>query len=222
MMTCVTHKRRNAPPHAARHCEAGFTLLEILVAMVVLSLIMSSALGALRMAERSWEAGHARAGETETLRTVAGVLQRQLKQILPLSWTEDAQTTIAFSGNREQLRFIAPAPLHHGSTGLFEYTLVVEADNDSNHLVLYYRLHDPDTSGFQPESSDSQRVLLVDKLSTVSFDYYGSPVAEDPPQWHSHWNNDAEAFPRLLRARLVADAGPWPELVLELPTGLAR
>jgi general secretion pathway protein J len=204
------------------HREAGFTLLEIMVALVVLSLIVTTAFGALRMGERSWEAGLARAGDTETLRTVSGVLQRQFKQVLPLSWTEDAETTIAFSGNRQQLSFIAPAPQHHGSTGLFEYTLVVEPYQNNVQLVLYYLVHDPDSTGFQTGSSDRQRVLLVDELNTASFSYYGSPVDGNPPQWHAYWNNDAEAFPRLVRARLVSNEGqrPWPELVLALPAGL--
>lgn len=224
MIACVTQPRHAAPAHATRPCEAGFTLLEVLVAMVILSLIMTTAFGALRMGERSWEAGLARAGETETLRTVARVLQHQFKQILPLIWIEDAQITIAFSGAREQLRFIAPAPLHHGSTGLFEYSLVVEADASTSQLVLYYRLHDPDISGFQPDNSDKQRVLLVDTLNSASFDYYGSQVVGDPPQWHARWNSDAEAYPQLVRARLVANDAqrPWPELVLALHTGLAK
>ncbi len=224
MIACVTQPRHDAPAHATRRCEAGFTLLEVLVAMVVLSLIMTTAFGALRMGERSWEAGLARASETETLRTVARVLQHQFKQILPLIWVEDAQVTIAFNGAREQLRFIAPAPLHHGSTGLFEYSLVVEADANTSRLVLYYRLHDPDISGFQPDNSDKQRVLLVDALNSASFDYYGYQVVGDPPQWHARWNTDAEVYPQLVRARLVANDAqrPWPELVLALHTGLAE
>ena len=68
----------------------GFTLLEIMVAMVVLSLIVTTAFGALRLGERSWEAGLARSGETETLRSVAGVLQRQFNQTLPLGQCAEA------------------------------------------------------------------------------------------------------------------------------------
>jgi general secretion pathway protein J len=215
--------RRDASTHA-RYCEAGFTLLEILVAMVVLAMIVTTAFGSLRLGERSWEAGHARTSETETLRTVAGVLQRQFNQILPLSWTEDAETTIAFNGSSERVRFIAPAPQHHGSTGLFEYTLVVEALDNSAHLVLYYRLHDPDSNGFEPEGSDRQRVLLVDELKSASFAFYGSPLADDAPQWHSQWSVEAESFPKLVQARLVTFAGqqPWPELNLVLQTQLAK
>jgi len=224
MIARLTLPGRDARPHSARHREAGFTLLEIMVAMVVLAMIMTTAFGALRLGERSWEAGLARSSETETMRTVAGVLQRQFRQILPLSWTEKTQTTIAFSGTREQLRFIAPAPQHHGATGLFEYTLVVEELDHNSRLVLYFRLHDPDISGFAPDGSDRQRVLLVDELKMASFDYYGSPFAGDEPQWHSQWSDDAEAFPQLLRARLVANTGqrPWPELVLALHTDVTK
>jgi len=220
MIACLKQPPSVVAPYARRR-EAGFTLLEVLVAMVVLSLIMTTAFGALRLGERSWEAGLTRAGETETLRTVAGVLQRQFKQALPLSWTEDTKTTLAFSGDHEQLRFIAPSPQHHGATGLFEYTLMVEQDDNINRLVLYYRLHDPDSNGFEPDSSERQRVLLVDEIKSARFSYFGAPVDDDPPAWHSHWNNDAEAFPQQVSVQLEAKQGqqPWPELFLTLHAG---
>ena len=206
------------PARIAPTIEAGFTLLEIMVAMVVLSLIVITAFGALRLGERSWEAGLARSGDNENLRTVAGVLQRQLNQFLPLAWAEDKEKTLAFDGDPEQLRFIAPAPQHHGATGLFEFHLAVENDDDGTRLVLYFQLHDPDSNGFQLYSSDRQRVLLVDGLRAADFAYYGSPVADEPPQWYTQWSGEAEAFPQLVRARIEAETGPWPELMLALPT----
>ena len=224
MITRMTPTRHNDAARAIPLTGAGFTLLEVMVAMVVLSLIMTASFGALRLGERSWEAGQARSTETETLRSVSGVLQRQFKQILPLSWTENTEKTIAFSGSRERLQFIAPAPLHHGATGLFEYLLRVEQEEDKASLVLYYRVHDPDTIGFEPDSVERTRVLLVDGLKDAGFDYFGAPVAKDPLEWHRRWNDDAEAFPKLVRARLVAQSEqrPWPELYLALTTGLAR
>jgi len=209
---------------AKRHLQTGFTLLEIMVAMVVLTLIVTSAFGALRLGERSWEAGLTRANETETLRTVARVLQSQFRQALPLSWTIDAEKKIAFTGTPEQIRFIAPAPQHDGSTGLFEYTLVVEPHDEHVSLVLFYRLHDPDIDGFQALGDDSQRVLLVETLASAAFAYYGSPTSKDVPRWHSQWNSDAESFPRQVQVRLAAqnEQRQWPDLFLSLPTDVAQ
>ena len=205
-------------PQGTRLREAGFTLLEIMVAMLVMSLIVTTAFGALRLGERSWEAGIARADETETLRTVADLLQRQFSQLLPVTWTMDDQTTLAFSGTHDRVRFLAPAPRHRGATGLFEFTLAAKTRADSTRLVLDYRLHNPDTDGFQPDGSDRQRVLLVDEIRTATLAYYGSPRAGDPPQWHSDWSSEADAFPQLVRVSLIAKPGQrhWPELLLAL------
>jgi len=224
MKVCKSYCVSSCFWHADRHPESGFTLLEIMVAMVVLTMIMTTAFGSLRLGERSWEAGLEHAGQTENLRTVTGVLQRTFSQVLPLHWTDQAKTYIAFSGNSQQLRFIAPAPLHHGATGLFEYTLLIKPHADSSQLVLYYRLHDPDRRGFETDNSDSQQVVLVDDVGTGGFTYYGSPVAADEPQWHTLWNNDAEAFPRLVRARIVPHdkQQPWPDLLLPLHAELVK
>ena len=222
-MTGPSYRRSGSlPQNPARN--AGFTLLEIMVAMVVLALIVTTAFGAVRLGERSWEAGHARATEIETMRSVAGVLQRQFNQILPLTWDRGTQTVLAFSGNRERIRFIAPAPQHRGSTGLFEYTLTLETDGDIARLVLYYHLHDPDIDGFAADGSEPQRVLLVDQLKSASFAFYGSPVADDPPDWYSQWELDAEEYPRLVKTSLIRqdDQRQWPELVLALQTDLVK
>jgi len=198
--------------------EAGFTLLEIMVAMLMLSLIVTTAFGALRLGERSWEAGIARADETDTLRTVADLLQRQFNQLLPVTWTRESRTYLAFSGMHDRVRFIAPAPQHRGATGLFEFTLTAKTHSNSTRLVLEYRLHDPDTDGFQPDGTDRQRVLLIDGIRMATFAYYGSRIAGDPPQWHSDWSSDTEAFPQLVRVSLIAKPGQrqWPELLLVL------
>ena len=218
----MAHMGAGNPGYGPRGNEAGFTLLEIMVAMVILTMIITAAFGALRLGERSWETGLTRAGETESLRTVSGLLQRQFNQILPLTWTRQTQTYIAFSGSHDQVRFIAPAPQHHGATGLFEYTLIVEPHASGHRLVLYYRLYDPDSAGFMPDNSDSQRVMLLDKLKKATFSFYGSPVSGNLPRWYSHWGSDAETFPQLVHAHLVANSErqQLPELFLSLHSSL--
>lgn len=208
----------NQRKHTARRNQTGFTLLEMMVAMTVLTLMMTVAFGALRAGERSWETGLRYTAKTENLRTVTGAMQRLFAQLMPLSWEENSETTIAFAGDIEKLSFIAPAPQHHGATGLFEYTLALEPDASDNRLMLYYRLHDPDNMGFSAIDDDRQEVLLVDKLSSASFSYYGSQIADEPAEWHTYWDSDAETFPHMVQVKLVAnnERDQWPDLFLTL------
>ena len=211
-----------APVDANSRHQCGFTLLEIMVAMVVLTMIVATSFGALRLGERSWEAGLKHTAKTETLRSVSGALQRLFNQTLPISWRNNAKTTIAFDANHEQLRFIAPAPLHHGATGLFEYTLAVESDAVNKRLMLYYRLHNPDSPGFEASDADRQEIMLIDKLDAVNLRYYGSPIAKKDPQWNLLWTNKAETFPQLVHIQIVplSQREAWPDLFLTLHTGL--
>lgn len=208
----------------ARERESGFTLLEIMVSMIVLSLIVTTAFGALRLGERSWEAAIEQADETDNMRMVAALLQQQFSQLLPLTWTVDTRKQLAFSGTHDRVRFIAPSPLHRGATGLFEFSLAVINQGNDTRLVLDYRLHDPGEERFHPEGGDRQRVLLADSISTATFAYYGSRQTGDSPRWHSDWSSDEMVFPQLVRVRLTAGPGQtsWPELLLQLQARQAQ
>ena len=200
--------------------DAGFTLLEIMVALLVLSMIVTSAFGTLRLGQRSWQAGVTKAAATEDQRTVKELLRRQFNQILPLSRPLDGKERLAFEGDARQVRFIAPAPRQHGAGGLLEFTLNGQRYSG---LTLSYRLLDPAAEGWGPES-EAQQITLVDGLRKATLRYYGATVKDQPPRWHRQWRDDAEEFPQLVQLQLTSrdDAPPWPDLYLTLPARLAQ
>jgi general secretion pathway protein J len=206
----------------------GFTLLEILVAVVIMAVIMTTAFGALRLGGRSWEAGVDRASGNEAYRAVADLLRRQIIQIIPMAWPGDTQERIAFEGDPEQLRFVAPAPQQYRQAGLFEYGLTAQRGDGAVRLVLSYVPFKPGAEEFQTPTR-RQQILLVEGLRNVSFDYFGSPTPRglrdrtnvEPPRWHPRWDVDAQSFPALIRLRMDFDEGqrPWPDLYLALASG---
>lgn len=210
-------------PSPRGRTDAGFTLIEVMVAMLVLTMIMTTAFGALRLGDRSWEAGMQRAGESEQLRTTVTLLRRQLNQILPMVWSVDSERRIAFNGDRTRVQFIAPAPQQHGATGLFEFTLSAETHEDDTRLVLNYTLFNPDHTGLAP-SDNGRKVLLAERLKSVELDYYGVMEGNDEPAWHAHWNSETQLYPELVRLRVTRESGlpQWPELLLPLRTGDAQ
>ena len=212
----------------------GFTLLEVLVAVVIMAVIMTTAFGALRLGGRSWEAGVSRASDNERFRAVADLLRRQVHQVIPMSWPEDKKKRIAFEGAPNRLRFVAPAPKQHRQAGLFEYGMFARQQGPDTDLMLSFIPFNPDAETFQRPARD-QQVLLVEGLQRVSFEYFGSPGNDaakgrgrgramrnvQPPRWHRRWAADATRYPQLLRVRLEVNEGqqPWPELYLALPAG---
>jgi general secretion pathway protein J len=206
--------------------HSGFTLLEVLVAVVIMAVIMTTAFGALRLGGRSWEAGVTRATDNERFRAVAGLMRRQVSQIIPMTWPDGTNKRIAFDGASEQLRFVSPAPQQHRQAGLFEYGLSAQRDGPDTNLILSFIPFNPDSEAFQTPARD-QQLLLVAGLQRVSFDYFGSPgdaagrarTSTQPPSWHQRWDTSAQNFPDLIRVRMDVNEGQqaWPELYLALP-----
>lgn len=224
----MTQSERSQAARHMRGSESGFTLLEVLVAVTILAAIMTSAFGALRVGARSWEAGVTRANETEALRTAADMLRRQFNQAIPLFWKEDDVERLAFVGEREQVRFIAPAPQRHGHAVLYEFTLSAQQDGDSKRLMLSYMPYDPGAVKFQ-KPGPTHRSILLENLNSISLAYFGinsEPVsrrrpgtpASDSPGWYPQWNSDAQQLPELIQLRLESSqpGEHWPILYLAL------
>ena len=209
---CFSPQRRlnSMPKH-----NGGFTLLEVLVAVLVLAMIVSTAFGALRLGVRSWESGIVRANETEDLRTATDLLRRQFSQIIPLTWPDDADHRIAFDGDRDQIRFIAPVPQQHGQAGLYEFILRTERQVPATSLILSYMPFYPGASEFQMPDTGRQ-VTLIEGLKTASFAYFGTATRGEPPAWHQRWNVDAEELPLLIRVQMkrAGEDQQWPDLLL--------
>ena len=195
----------------------GFTLLELLVAIMILSLVMTVAFGAVRLGGRSLEAGIERADASEDVRAVSDFLRRKFAQMIPMSMGDDGVTQIAFAGDQNSIRFIAPAPRHPAVAGLFVYTLVTVEYAAAQRLVLSYAPLDPG-AGELPEAESDQHLILADGFATISFEFFGTKAADSMPSWHGEWQDDEESLPELVRITLASanEVVRWPELILKI------
>ena len=194
--------------------QSGFTLLELLVAIMILTMIMTAAMGAVRVASRSFEAGVQRADETARIRGVANVLRRDFRQLLPVTWNEDRRELIAFKGNRHQVQFVAPAPDSSTGPGYLIYRLAATTADEQNSLVLDFAPFDPGSDGFEMPAH-SGREFLAGAVQ-VSFDYFGAMDDLDSPDWHENWLPDAAKLPTIVRMQLTSSGQEWPELLFRV------
>src|SRR5207253_9810942 len=90
-------RRRPSPgrPRSAKR-EAGFTLIEIVIAMVLLGAIMVLLYGGLTFALRSWDAADANGRRVADRRLAETFLRREVAEIVPLRWKDATSLRFAF------------------------------------------------------------------------------------------------------------------------------
>lgn len=199
--------------------RAGFTLLELLVAITLLGLLLTGLLGGLRLGARAWETGAARLESDARLLAVQGFLRQRLAGAVPvLIPREDDRPPLAFEGRPRRATFVGtlPGPLE---PGLQRFTLWARRDGrGGRHLAIAWDPLLPDADGIREEPADgpSRRRDLIAGIEGVSFAYYGALDRSGTAAWHDSWSGD-DLLPTLVRLRVQLEEGDprtFPELVV--------
>jgi general secretion pathway protein J len=91
--------------------QDGFTLLELLIALVILAMMAAIGLEAFRLGSRSWERGERRAASEQRVRAIQGTLTRDLGTLLPINVLEEGERVMDFVGRPDRMTFhSAPVP----------------------------------------------------------------------------------------------------------------
>lgn len=204
-----------------RLCEQqGFTLLELLVGVVLLSLLVVTMYSGFRLGARSWESGEAKSETATRMRLVSGFIRRHLSEARVVVTRKANRAQPAFEGSRTEMRFVGEMPSHLGLGGPYSIRIHTLEDRGSQ-LAVSLSPHDPE-SGPAPDAPAHESVL-IDDLLEARFSYFGVPRRGADRRWYEQWS-DARNLPTLIRLELESEsAGQWPELVVRLyVNGLAR
>lgn len=192
--------------------QRGVTLVELLVALVLLSFVMSAVYGALRMGLRSWEAVQLRSGENAEARVARNLLRQQLDTLVPLSLPDATLgQRLAFEGDRAGFRFVGAWSHPARSGGLHLIEVGQGSGSSRKGLVLRLSpsaLHETD---WRRAGADVLERELLQSRDEARFAYYGKPRGSALPSWYDRWDDAAERYPQLIR--IEAPDG-WPPLLL--------
>ena len=185
--------------------EGGFTLLEVLVALVVFGFVAAGLSEGLRFGLRTTARQERLAVERGDLDAVDRVLRRLVAQMDP--GTNRDPTVVA--GDQREMAFTTDlgAAASALSTTVAEVVLRQEGDR----LVLRWRpmLHAVRLGPAVP----FREAVLLDGLERLELSYWGA-VGEEAPGWRGGWRQ--KGLPALVRVRLVFPAGlgrRWPDIV---------
>lgn len=193
----------------------GFTLLEVLASLVLLTLLLIGVYSGLRTATHSVRSGTAAVQRLDEIRSAQQFLQRELAQSMaqPIRKNDQGES-IYFEGSAQEMLYIAPLPGYLGKLGpqLQSLKLVDEGHGESS-LVLSLALLPPD--GQPPKALGDPQVLL-DHIRGGGFSYRGVDTQGHPVPWSARWL-DGRLLPQLVRVQLQLKGNDdWPLLQVPL------
>jgi len=193
-----------------RSGAAGFTLVELLIALTLLGLLTTLIFGGLRLAARAWAKVDDRAAEAGDLWAVEDVLRHAITAAYPAFASADlTDRTIAFDGDSDTLALLAPLPQAIGAGIMAQMRFFLAGDERSRALVMGWRLDLPsaDTGAPLPES----RVKLLGHVRSIQFEYFGAAAEGGEPTWQGQWSG-RDRLPDLVRIHLERDRPSLPDL----------
>lgn len=200
----------------ARRRSSGFTLIEVLLATVLLAAGLALGFATVRAAGATAQRGEAIAERNERIRAVSEFLRRRIGGMQGLVFELDPQSgeSRRFAGEAESMRFVADLPDYLGRGGPHLHALGVARDGDGFALQVDFRMV---LAGETIEGSRARPPEpLADGLRSVEFAYRGPGKDGKPAPWLYEWEHP-EALPAQVRVRIVDAQGAWPDLVVAPP-----
>lgn len=201
----------------ARRAQAGFTLIEMLLAVTLLALLIAGAYGGIRTAARAMHAGERAIDRADRLRTAQVFLRSQISHIVPLTYErDDAENTVhVFDGGAQFMRFVAPMPGYLSRGGPYVETL--ELTRGANGLQLVFT--DSMLNGYDASNPQTDEpVVILDGIRAGQFQYRTLDDQGQLTDWFSQWP-DPSITPLMIRISLDMQSNvqmPWPELDVPL------
>jgi prepilin-type N-terminal cleavage/methylation domain-containing protein len=195
-----------AEPRKAGRCgDAGFTLLEILVTLVVSGAVLVMLTQGLRVGLRGWAVAQGIGAGTATMETTDLALRGLLDRASP---GDRLTYDRAFTGTPTSMAFTTTMPDQLGGSVPLEADVSVVSDG--RHLILRWRPHHARWIGApSPQSTE----LLADGVIGLQMAYF---QAGSGGRWLTSWSSPD--LPRLVRIHFVFardNRQQWPDVVAE-------
>lgn len=204
----------------ARH--RGFTLLELLVVMSLLSVIMIGLTSALRTMAQTESKIDQRLERLDEMRVVRAFLLQTLNRISAQKMDEPGatgKTMVSFVATPDSVTWVGIMPARSNLGGRYFFRLAVEDVGASRELVMRFAPWSPALA--PPDWAHTENRLLLKGVEKLDIQAQGlAPQGYNgakpwPQGWQTGWPV-ADALPEQLRLRFSDAQGEWPEWIVAL------
>lgn len=195
--------------------KLGFTLIEVLIAMSLLSLMMVLLFSSLHIGAKSWQQGEEKMADVNDIAIVQQFFNNHLAHALP-QWNDfdpEKERVFAFQGQKNAVQFVGAFPASAERSGL-QLFKVTRKDNRKKSVVTvsvapFFPLAENETA-FEDE------VELISGVKKFELAYFGLNDETGEYQWQSEWLNK-ELQPRLVKIAIEREDGRYtPDIIVAL------
>ena len=173
--------------HFSRSRHAGFTLVEMLLAMTLMSMLLALAYGGLRASTRATQKGQQILEDSGRIRMAHQFVRKQINQLLPLAFSQndDGTERTVFLGDSRGIRYVAPMPGYLGWGGPQVQELYFEQGEEGLELVLSHTL----LQGFDEQYLyQAEPIFLLGDISNARFSFLGRDENGELTSWSENWD----------------------------------
>ncbi|MCO5357286.1 prepilin-type N-terminal cleavage/methylation domain-containing protein [Acidovorax kalamii] len=189
----------------------GFTLVELLIVLVLMSLLVLAMGSALRTASQTEVRVDDRLQRVDDLRVVNGFLRSVLGRVSAQKTTlpvELGSSPFFFNGASDFMTWVGVMPARYGAGGRYHFRLGVA---EGGVLLLQYLLWEG--GGIQPDWTSAQSVGLLSGVTRLALQY--QDAAGEPPSSMPQWTV-TDRLPDRVMISIQTVAGVWPDIVVPL------
>jgi general secretion pathway protein J len=222
----------------------GFTLIEVLIAMTLLSIMVVVLFSSLRICAQSWEQGESKITEVNEVAVVYNFFQRHLSSAIPL-WDDFTAYAASLSGTGAASARDGKNVANRQGAGATENQGRIFSFQGKKQSLQFVSVF-PASAGrsgmqlfsIQPQQQDGEQVIkvtltpffpvtegeqwrqeevvLLRHVSEFSLAYFGVAVDVGESSWQDEWLGK-DVQPRLVKISIGTENGVfWPDMIIEL------
>ena len=210
---------KSARSAAPRSRLGGFTLVEILVVMTLLSVIMLALGSALRSIAQTENRIDERLERADEMRIATTFLRSTLERVSArkVQPPPPAATAVLFATGTNAVAWVGVMPARYGAGGRSFFRLGLEPNGDDAALVIRFAPW-TDAPDF-PDWSRAESRVLVRHVTSLVLRFQDAQAS--PPRWSLDWV-PKDRLPDQLQLEIETARGVWPPLTFPMramPTG---
>lgn len=161
--------------------EEGFTLLELVIALVLIGIIAVIITGAMKISFDTVDKGEKRISSLDRFQTSFSLVDSQIQSQIPLTYDDNGEKKFYFDGSQKSIRFSSNYSLWNAGKGYVLVTYTVEMDSNGKEALTVSE----NIIGME----NRKETKLFKDFDAIHFEYYYKGPSEAEGVWTDEWTD---------------------------------